>query len=141
MPCRDDWPSPTGAQARSQRAAQLLVSLYEKMGKPVTSSLKNDAKDCYCNTDHVKVLCAILKAMSEGERDVYLYDPRDRKARALADWWEDHLESDRQREQAEKKKDQLKKLRLSALKKLTKAEIVALDISEYKIIQWEKEEE
>lgn len=130
MPCRDDWPSPSGAQVRSQRAAGLLIFLYEKLGKPVTESLKRDANDCYCNTDYVRVLCALLKSMGEEERDAFIYVARDKRARALADWWEEHLEADRARVAEEEAENRRRELEQSARSKLTPEELRALGIKE-----------
>jgi len=140
MPCRDDWPDPSHAQKRSQQAAKLLIYLYEKMGKHVflSEKLAQDARDCYCNTDWVKVLCALLKGMSQEERESYIYVARDKQARALADWWEEHQEVDRLREEMERQREKRQELRLGALKKLTREEIEALEISDYRIGQWMK---
>jgi hypothetical protein len=138
MPCRDDWPSPTGAQARSQRAAKLLIYLYGKKKQAVTEKLRKDAEDCYCDTDNVKVLCAELTALSDKEFDKLVYNPRERGARDLADWWEEHQEADKQREAAEDAVRKRQELRLGALKKLSREEIEALEISDFRIGQWMK---
>ena len=141
MPCRSDWPSPPGQQQRNQQAANLLVSLYELTKKPVSEALRKEVVNCYCEIDFVKTLCGLLKAMKPKERDRVIYNAKDKRSRELADWWENHLEQDRRREEEEMRKKHLIDLRLGALAKLTQAEIEALGISPFRISRWEKGEE
>jgi thiamine pyrophosphate-dependent acetolactate synthase large subunit-like protein len=65
-------------------------------------------------------LCQQLEQSEEGQK--IIYDGKNRDARKLADWWQNHQEMDRQREQKRKEKENRKKLKEQALAKLTEEE-------------------
>lgn len=91
MPCRNDWDPPTKAQAENRRAAKLLIALNNIHGKTSSTQLLVDSTNPVLDTDYVKVLCERLTFMDQSDRDNLLYgDARDRHARDLATWWEEH---------------------------------------------------
>lgn len=47
-------------------------------------------------------LCSACRSMSEAQKASIIYDGRNSQARALADWWEEHQEHDRLREEQER---------------------------------------
>lgn len=143
MPCRDDYPEPSQADRNSQEAAKNLVYLYGKLGQPVSAELKSAAQSCYKvgKVDRVNELCTLLTNMTEKERDKLIYNARDKGARALADWWEEHEEQDRRRLAEEKALAARCRARIAAIKKLTREEIDLLGIPDYKIANWAKGKE
>lgn len=128
MPCRDDYPEPSKLQSRSRQAAELLIYVYGKVGKAVPAKLRQDAKDCYCDGDYVPKLCEALSELSNKEFDRIVYNPRERQSRALADWWEEHEEMDRIREEKEAAELRRQALKKSGLAKLSAEEKEALGL-------------
>ena len=69
----------------------------------VSDKLKLSIRECHSPEDGGTILCSILKGLTPVQLDEIVYNGRDKQARLLADWWDDHLEWDRQREEAEEK--------------------------------------
>ena len=127
MPCRSDHMERSGREEECLRAACLLIYVLEKTGQKPEAWLVKEAQDYYPRNERsITELCATLKAMSPNDRDALIYNARDRDARHLADWWEEHQVADAKRERQEsisKKREETKK---QALAKLSREERKAL---------------
>jgi hypothetical protein len=66
---------------------------------------------------------------SRGLRTRRIYNGHSRASRALADWWEDHQEADRERHKTEQAREAQARLIESARAKLTAEEYEALSRS------------
>lgn len=129
MPCNSDYLEPSRREVELRRAANLLIYVNDKTGVESDAGLKAAADDCYCKADYVPALCARLKSLSSSEMDTIVYDGRNRYARDLANWWDEHQRADEIREAKEKRVAELASLRQSGLAKLSYSERVALGIS------------
>ena len=105
MPCRSDYMEPNQRERRLQETAQLLGYVLVETGQDVPGRVADAANNAYCTTDLVPDLCAAIRAMDAATLERVVYNARDRRARRLADWWEEHEEADRQRELAEAMKN------------------------------------
>lgn len=137
MPCRSDYMEPTQKESLLQETAQLLiyVRMNTKSGVKIDDKLKAAARDIYCRRDYVPELCAAMHELTEDQMDRIVYDGRNRDARRLADWWDEHQEADRKRLEADRKRLEEEarqrkqdELRESALAKLTPEEKHALGV-------------
>lgn len=100
MPCNCDHMEPTARERHQREAATHLVYIYGRMGQPVPAEIARCAADIYGGqTDEwVKFLCTMFKEMNQEQIDRIVYDAKDKRSRALADWYEEHQEVDRQRD-------------------------------------------
>ena len=130
MPCRSDHMEPTAQERHRKTAANLLLYVYNKTDRIVEQWMTRRAADYYGGKDDACIvkLCEVLTDMETSERDDLLYNNRDRVARRLADWWEDHLKVDSDRRQQELATKRAKVLRKIGLAKLTDAEKDALGL-------------
>lgn len=136
MPCNSEYLDPTHRERELRRAAQLAIYVLSELKKPVPGWVIEASKDIYCdNDDTVPYLCGLCKSLTVAEEAKIIYNAYSKTSRELADWWEEHLEADRRREQAEKLREfaqqeevKRKALAKSALGKLTKEERKALGI-------------
>lgn len=103
----------------------MLAYVLREQGKPVSAEVNSAANTLYCDLDFVPELCAELTNLDEERRDEIL-GGRNRTARDLANWWEDHQEADRQRELEEKQEREKERLRAAAVSKLSPEELEAL---------------
>lgn len=71
-------------------------------------------------------LCSLLTNMEENSRDTIIYNAKDKRARALADWWEEHQKTDLERIAKEKIEVEEKAMAEKAKSKLSAAELAAL---------------
>lgn len=120
---------PTWKEKQLQRTAKLLVYVLQSRGKPVSLVLLKTSQDQYATEDFVSVLCGELREMElhyPHDFTHVVYNARNKTSRDLADWWDDHQEADREREEAEASERRLEELRRSAKAKLTPEEIEAL---------------
>lgn len=102
MPCNSDYLNPTHREAQLQRAAKLLKYVYECLGLEVPKHVKETAADIYAKDDRsVMKLCDIIHQMNEAQLNEIVYDGRNKNARDLADWWDEHKAADRRREEEE----------------------------------------
>lgn len=112
------------------RTAELIIYVRTYLGFDITDTHKKWT-EYYGSELAVQELCTLLNLLTKEEPDVLdrvLYgDPKDRNARELATWWEDHQEADRKRLAKEKqekdevlRKEKNKKLRKGLIKKATK---------------------
>ena len=122
MPCRSDYMEQTGIEKRFQETCQLLIYVKEQLGLEVSDKLRESADTMYCKDDRVAELCDVITKLDAGDREELIYgNPKDKTARKLADWWEEHEAADRARREKEAKEARKKKLKKSAWKKLKKA--------------------
>jgi len=129
MPCRYDEPEPDTRQLHLQRSAKLLIFVKTRLQQRIPAWLEAQASSRFADDERcVTDLCALLKGMSDVERDRLIYDARDRDSRDLADWWEDHLREDAAREAREEAERERQDLRARGLSKLTEDERRALGI-------------
>lgn len=130
MGCRSDYMAPDAQEKFLMRTAELLIYVRKYLGYDVSDTHKRWTES-YGSELAVQELCALLQLLGKNEPDVLeriLYgDPKDRMARELAIWWEDHQESDKKRlakEKLEKEeilnKEKNKKIRKNLIKKATK---------------------
>lgn len=128
MPCQSDYLEPTRRERELQRAARLLVYVRQQLGVAIPGHLLAAADSIYCADDFVPALCAALLSLAPERRDALIYNSRDRQARDLADWWEDHQEADRRRVEREQAEAAAAEARAKALAKLTPEERRALGL-------------
>jgi hypothetical protein len=130
MPCRSDGMEPNAQEQTNQRAARLLVYTLKRLDRPTENWMVQEANNIYARDERtIPRLCDVLKEMPSDQRDALVYgSPRDKMARQLADWWEEHQEADAIRETREADEARKKALRKSASQKLTADERQALGI-------------
>jgi hypothetical protein len=130
MPCNSDYLEPTKREQELKHAANLLVYVARKLGAVVEPWMTEQAQALYANDERcVTVLCDVLTQLSNDSRDRLLYsDARDKTARDLADWWEEHQRADARRRQDEEAEKRRKELRASGAAKLTREEKKALGV-------------
>lgn len=130
MPCNCDYMEPTTHEIRSKETAQHLVYVHKKLKTKAPEDVVKAANDTYGNlgklNEMVVSLCDILTNMDEDVRDAIVYNAKDKESRALANWWEEHQEADRQRIAKEKKEKKEKSLAEKAKAKLSSEELAAL---------------
>ncbi len=130
MGCRSDYMEANGHEKFLMRTAELLIYVRTYLGFDITDTHKKWT-EYYGSELAVQELCTLLNLLTKDEPDVLdrvLYrDPKDRMARELATWWEDHQEADRKRLAKEKQekeevlaREKNKKLRKGLIKKATK---------------------
>ena len=108
MPCNSDHMQPTSREAYNQNVAILLRYVFQKLEIVIPTDIHRDANNLYCNRDHTEALCFTLNNLSEIQIERIVYNARDKQARKLADWWEDHQAIDELRikqEQLQKDKE------------------------------------
>ena len=109
-----------------------LISSGIEVREPADTSTRErlscDSRNQYCRNDWGVTLCKVLTDMPSDLRDGVVYNAYDRRARALADWWETHLEQDRERAEREQEYERTSAIRDQALSKLTQEERDALGV-------------
>ncbi len=129
MPCNSDYLEPTEREQELRRAARLLIFALEAQGREAPDWARSEAENLYAKDERsVTSLCALIKSMGEPERDRIVYDAKSKASRDLADWWEEHQEADRRREEREAAEARREADRRSALGKLTEEEKAALGV-------------
>lgn len=125
MPCRSDYMEPTNKERRLRETAELLMHvLYNtNTGIKVDSKLKGAARDIHCKEDYVPMLCEVLHSLSTEDFDRLVYNARCPTSRKLADWWDEHLKADAEREKAEESRRNEAAMKESIRSKLTPDEI------------------
>lgn len=126
MPCESAYLAPW--EKELQRAAKLYAYALKALNQPVSPVVNKVADDIYGwgGANFVPALCALVKGMSDEEREAIVYNPHNRDSRDLANWWEEHQEADRAREKQEAFLKKQQELRDSALSKLSSEERQAL---------------
>ena len=132
MGCRSDYMEPTTKEKRLQETAKLLCYVYTQLGrkKEIKKEWGQAANYCYCVIDLVPNLCAVLKGLDATTLDRIVYEPKNKMARKLVDWLEEHLGADRKREAEEARAIEVKVLISSAKSKLSAAEKMALGLKD-----------
>jgi len=128
MPCNSDYLDPTEMEENSRQTCKHIIYLGKKLDETVPSWVRTAAKHVYGNKARLEEAVQILCAMCKKADDSIIYNGKDKKARALADWLDEHKAADRRRNKALREIGKINKLRKAARKKLTKAEIEALGI-------------
>jgi len=130
MPCRSDYLEQTHEEANNQLAAQLLVYVYEALRQDVPDWVAAEAKTYYAHdTRSVPLLCKTVKGLTPRQLKRIVYDGTNPTARKLADWWDKHQQMDEEKVRRARRATADKRLRESALSKLTAAEKRALGVS------------
>lgn len=101
MPCNSDYLQPSYREAELARAAKLMLYVANKLGFQPAAALESDAKSLYGGADYVPSLCQAIRGMTPEQVNSIVYNAKDRTARDLADWWEDHQKADADREEKE----------------------------------------
>lgn len=132
MPCNSSYMEPDHREREMKEAAQLMLYVLKSEGREPLEWVEKAANHCYGDSDGrdtIALLCERLRNMTEEQRDKVVYgDLRNKTGRRLADWWERHLENDKERKRLEKKKGREEALRDSAKSKLTDEEREALGL-------------
>jgi len=111
MPCTYDGPTgPTAEQREKARVVAILDSLCPQMNLAIPDSRR-------CLDDLTAHLCDLCTNMGNVERNRLMYDGRNKDARRLADWWEEHQEADA----AKAAREEIKKIPNQALNLLADA--------------------
>jgi hypothetical protein len=130
MGCRSDYLEANAAETNSKEAAQHLVYVLTKLKQKVPEKITKAANEYYGNPSMlgamVVQLCDILTNMDEEIRDAIVYNGKDKQARQLADWWDEHQAADKQRIAKETLEKERKALIAQAKKKLSPEEAEAL---------------
>lgn len=130
MPCSSYEPSPTNLE--SYAVCGHLKYLMTKLKMLVPKNIMAAAQDIYLTVEDlngkVAYLCELCGGLTTEQQDIFIYNGRDRDARALADWWDRHQELDRLRILQEQEIQRQKEVREVAISKLTPEEIKILNI-------------
>jgi putative cell wall-binding protein len=122
----------TQKEKECQNIFKCLRTAFNLKNKTVPAWVVNGADNMYGDLERlneaVKKLCEMCPTIDEDK----IYDGRNKEARKLVDWWEEHQEADKKRMLAEQSEEikakQKEDLIKSAKSKLNKAEIKALGI-------------
>lgn len=106
MPCQCDHMDATEREKESRRVCRLLAYLIPRLEEgaaPSEDVIK--AKDNYYGDiarldEHTAILCASINGMTEEHKNSVMYDGRNKEARELASWWEEHQEMDAKRKES-----------------------------------------
>jgi hypothetical protein len=132
MPCRSDYMEPNDRELNQKLVGQLLIYVLASLHRPIPKEYIIAATHSYGEgvvlEKDVPKLCSILKSLNREQLNDVVYDARNKDARKLADWWEEHQEADRKREAEEEAEKKRKKIAKQALAKLTKEEKEALGL-------------
>ena len=132
MPCISDYAEPSTYDKFVSDTVKNLMYLRRMLGIDTSEELVEAYKKCYYSKVEgdkwTAELCERLHNLSKKDMDKFVYDAHSKKARNLADWWEEHQEADKARIAEEKqfKKDAAAKKK--ALLKLTPKERKALGL-------------
>lgn len=130
MPCHGYEQSPSDRE--SHVICGHLKYLMTKLQLLVPENIMRAAQDPFHTVadldSKVAYLCELCGSLTTEQQDAFIYNGRDKNARALADWWDLHQELDRQRILQEEEVLRQKEARANALAKLTPEDIKALNI-------------
>src|SRR5438552_10411770 len=95
MPCDSSYLEPTHSEREHQRAAQLLVYVLGRLSRAAPEWVMHESQNVYaCDARLFPLLCDTLRRLDAATRERLIYNAKDRTARDLADWWEDHQQAD-----------------------------------------------
>lgn len=105
MPCNSEHCEPRAREAESHEVAKHIMYVAEVMGhRPTSVAVREAACTMYGDEDlcdqFTAELCELLGQLNKGMQETVIYDGRNPRARALADWWDRHLAHDEAREAA-----------------------------------------
>ena len=107
MPCNCDYLNPSESEHNSRTAAQLIVYVMGCLELKVPAWIRSTAKEYYGNVSKldelVVTLCDYCSNMTDKQEDQIIYNGRNKTARELADWWEEHQKADKKRRRSKKK--------------------------------------
>lgn len=107
MPCRSDHMEPNAREVESKLVAEHIVYFFTEIdiADKIPEDVAKAAKEYYGDPDKcdlfTALLCNAIEQCPVHEGHAVIYNGRKKKSRALADWWENHKEVDRKREEEE----------------------------------------
>jgi hypothetical protein len=120
---------PTEAEAESKIICKHLVYLSNIVWRlKISSWVTRGATDTYGVPEKVCELTRMLCDACKDIDDSIIYNGKDKNARRLADWWDEHLEGEERREAEDAALEENEKVKYQALSKLTKEEKKALNL-------------
>ncbi len=115
MPCNSGYLAATKEESDSRKFCGLLSYVLKSLGRDVPQWAEKAKDEYYGDTrkvnDAVVLLCATIRQMTPDELGRIVYDGRNKTARALADFWDRHEETDERR--AKKEEAEATKAKLS----------------------------
>lgn len=109
MPCDSSYMEPTAYELQIINTARLLVHVLRSTGQNVPSGIENIAENRQgmigrkAGDNIVAAMCEVMHGLTPEQVEELAYKPRNKTARALADWWEEHQAADKAREAIEAK--------------------------------------
>lgn len=128
MPCNCDHMEPSKWEKESKKVAKLIVWSYNQLDEVCPTWIQYVANNTHGDIDKVHDLTAILCKCCKTLSEDVIYDGRNKTARRLADWWDNHQEADRIKEEAEIELNKNIELASRGLAKLTPEEREALGL-------------
>jgi len=133
VPCQAE--NPSKHESEMNRVCQLLLYVQSKNpGMILPNWVRKNAHDCYPDTSKLNhatsTLCDVCTMMSDHDKAWIIYNGREREARRLADWWEEHQEVYIKKRQWARALARQNKLRAQALAKLTPEEREAVNLKD-----------
>lgn len=126
MPCSSSQQEPSKQETESRKVSGLIIWLWTHLDKEIPGWVRETVNNAYGNSEKVheltNMLCNECRVLTQKGEDEVIYNGRDRNARRLADWWDDHQESDRIMAAARQSKVDALNLKRKALSKLTPEE-------------------
>lgn len=120
MPCHVD--PPDGQQIESRRTAICYRHALRSIGADVPKEVNRTADDPFGGTNFTVELCALMRSLTKKEIDGICYGTYNKESLMLADWWREHQEHDRLREQHEAEERRRAEAIVSARRKLSPEE-------------------
>lgn len=122
MPCFDIYSGRSYERPRASIAAEhyrYLCSKLDVVIPPWAKEWGHDQYDYDGGIDPTAELCALVKTLTDGQREKIVYNAHSSKARGLADWVEEHDKEDVIRLKREEEAARKEGLIDSAMAKLT----------------------
>jgi len=85
---------PTQREVEARTVSELLVYLGLALGLEVPSWVSAEHGNTKRADDLTALFCATIREMSDSEKDCFMWDGRNKNARKLADWYEEHKLND-----------------------------------------------
>ena len=107
MPCQSDYLAANDIEVEGREVCKLLMYVSSKLIMPMPEWVEKGSKEYYgpggMNSDRtyadkaVAMLCSICRDIEKSKElaDDIIYNGRDRRARALAGWWQAHQLKDK----------------------------------------------
>ena len=108
MPCRSDYLDPSDYEKSISETVSSLIYLTNELGQTNTKEMAEAYKKSYFSKEEgdkwVAMLCAKIRTLSPEQLESIVFNAHSKKARKLADWWEDHEKADNKRINAKAEK-------------------------------------